>query len=105
MEEERKEKVNRRENWITEVHIHVCVYVCCNGIILSLLQGIVVKVLHKKLGDRFYKKKGVVEAVKDTFAGIVKMLDSGDKIKIDQAHLETVIPAIGEPLVHVECNL
>ena len=23
------------------------------------------------------------------------MLDSGDKIKVDQAHLETVIPAIG----------
>ena len=24
------------------------------------------------------------------------MLDSGDKIKVDQTHLETVIPAIGE---------
>ena len=54
------------------------------------------KVLHKKLGDRFYKKKGVVEAVRDTFTGVVKMIETGDKIKIDQAHLETVIPAIGE---------
>ena len=24
------------------------------------------------------------------------MLDSGDKIKVDQSHLETVIPAIGK---------
>ena len=27
--------------------------------------------------------------------GVVKMLDSGDKLKMDQAHLETVIPALG----------
>ena len=54
------------------------------------------KVLHKKFGDRFYRKKGVVEEVKDTFTGVVKMIETGDKIKIDQAHLETVIPAIGE---------
>ena len=27
---------------------------------------------------------------------MVKMLDSGDKIKVDQSHLETVIPAIGK---------
>ena len=52
--------------------------------------------LHKKLGDRFYKKKGVVESVKDKFTGMVKMIETGDKIKIDQAHLETVIPAIGK---------
>ena len=26
----------------------------------------------------------------------MKMLDSGDKIKVDQSHLETVIPAIGK---------
>lgn len=54
-----------------------------------------VKVLHKKLGDRFYKKKGVVESVVDSFTGVVKMVETGAKIKIDQAYLETVIPAIG----------
>ena len=53
------------------------------------------KVLHEKLGDRFYRKKGVVEEVRDTFTGVVKMIETGDKLKIDQAYLETVIPAIG----------
>ena len=62
---------------------------------LLLAQGIIVKVLHEKLGDRFYRKKGVVEEVRDSFTGVVKMIETGDKIKIDQAHLETVIPAIG----------
>ena len=37
-----------------------------------------------------------LQEVKDLYGGIVKMLDSGDKIKVDQTHLETVIPAIGE---------
>ena len=60
------------------------------------VQGIVVKVVHKKLGERFYRHKGVVEEVKDLYTAMVRMIDSGDKLKIDQAHLETVIPAIGE---------
>ena len=51
--------------------------------------------VHEKLGDRFYRKKGVVEEVRNSFTGVVKMIETGDKIKIDQAHLETVIPAIG----------
>ena len=60
-------------------------------------QGIVVKVVHQKLGEKYFNKKGVVqEVLQDLFTGIVKMVESGDKIKIDQAHLETVIPAIGE---------
>ncbi len=60
------------------------------------VQGIVVKVVHSKLGERFYKKKGVVSGVKEEFSAVVEMLETGDKIRIDQAHLETVIPAIGE---------
>ena len=33
------------------------------------------------------------------------MLDSGDKLKVDQTHLETVIPAIGKELkVHLTAN-
>ena len=51
--------------------------------------------LHEKLGDHFYRKKGVVEEVRNSFTGVIKMIETGDKIKIDQAHLETVIPAIG----------
>ena len=54
------------------------------------------KVVHKKLGERYYRRKGVVEEVKDLYTAMVRMIDSGDKLKIDQAHLETVIPAIGE---------
>ena len=54
------------------------------------------KVVHKKLGERYYRCKGVVEEVKDLYTATVRMIDSGDKLKIDQAHLETVIPAIGE---------
>lgn len=54
------------------------------------------KVVHKKLGERFYKKKGVVREVKELFTAVVEMLETGDKIRIDQAYLETVIPAIGK---------
>lgn len=54
------------------------------------------KVIHKKLGEKFYRKKGIITEVRDLFTAIVEMLETGDKIKIDQTHLETVIPAIGE---------
>ncbi|XP_065909582.1 DNA/RNA-binding protein KIN17-like isoform X2 [Dysidea avara] len=81
MEELRKEKKNRRENWLTK--------------------GIVVKVVNKSLGEKFYKKKGVVEELEDSYTGIVNMLDTGAKVKIDQAHLETVIPAIGRMVMVV----
>lgn len=81
MEEQRKEKMNRKDYWLTE--------------------GIVVKVVSKRLGDKYYKKKAVVEGVKDHYAAVVRMLDSDAKIKIDQAHLETVIPAIGREVLVV----
>ena len=54
------------------------------------------KVIHKKLGEKFYKKKGVIAEVRDLFTAVVEMFETGNKIKIDQTHLETVIPAIGE---------
>ena len=38
----------------------------------------------------------LLQEVIDLYGGIVKMLDTGDKVKVDQTHLETVIPAIGE---------
>ena len=79
MENERKQ--SRRESW--------------------LAKGIVVKVVHKGLGDKYYRKKGVVESIKDEFTPIVQMLDSKDKLKIDQSHLETVIPAICKPMLVV----
>lgn len=74
-EEMKRERENRRDYWLTE--------------------GIVVKVMTKSLGEDYYKKKGVVREVLDKYTAAVKMLDSGRKIKFDQAHLETVIPAVG----------
>ncbi|XP_065066935.1 DNA/RNA-binding protein KIN17-like [Rhopilema esculentum] len=71
-------KIKRHENWITK--------------------GIIVKVITKKLGEKYYKKKGEITAVKDKFVAVVEMLDSGDKLKLDQAHIETVIPQPGRLL-------
>jgi DNA/RNA-binding protein KIN17 len=61
--------------------------------------GIVVKILTPKLGEKYYKKKGVVVEVIDKYCGVVKMLDSGDKLRLDQLHLETVIPALGKSVL------
>lgn len=61
-----------------------------------LHKGIVVKVVHKKLADgKFYKKKGVVQQVRDEFVGEIKMIETGHVLKLDQEHLETVIPSCG----------
>lgn len=58
--------------------------------------GIVVKVLSPALKDHgYYKQKGVIRKVIDGFVAQVEMLNSGDIIQIDQAELETVLPAIG----------
>jgi len=35
--------------------------------------------------------------VRDKYGAVVKMVDSGDKLKLDQNHVETVIPAPGDP--------
>ncbi|CAI9578610.1 unnamed protein product [Staurois parvus] len=59
-------------------------------------KDIVVKIVTKKLGDRYYKKKAVVKEVLDRYTAVVKLVDSGDKLKLDQTHLETVIPAPGK---------
>ncbi|XP_029471299.1 DNA/RNA-binding protein KIN17 [Rhinatrema bivittatum] len=60
---------------------------------------IVVKIVTKKLGDRYYKKKAVVKEVVDKYTAVVKTIDYGDKLKLDQTHLETVIPAPGKKVL------
>lgn len=75
-EESKREKSNRKDYWLTE--------------------GIIVKIVAKSLGDKYYKEKGVIKEVKDKYTAVVKMLESGHKLKLDQQHLETVIPAIGK---------
>jgi len=60
-----------------------------------LKKGIVVKVVTKSLGEKYYKAKGhVVEVVGDDRMGaVVQMAGGGAKVKVDQSHLETVVPA------------
>ncbi|CAG0883255.1 unnamed protein product [Cyprideis torosa] len=80
-EEKRKEQNNRKDYWITE--------------------GIVVKIITKSLGEKFYKAKAVVKEVHDKYTAIVEVIDLGKKVKLDQAHLETVIPAVGRKVLVV----
>ncbi|CAB1421824.1 unnamed protein product [Pleuronectes platessa] len=78
MEEKKKQSV-RMDNW--------------------LRPGIVVKVVTKRLGEKYHKKKAVIMEVRDKYAAVVKLIDSGDKLKLDQAHVETVIPAPGKQVL------
>jgi len=64
-----------------------------------LRTGIVVKIITKSLGDKYYKKKGNVVEVIDDFACVVALSESGAKVKLDQEHLETVIPQVGREVV------
>lgn len=75
-EEINKEKKNRKDYWLTE--------------------GIIVKIVTKTLGEDFYKQKGVIREVIGKYVAVVKLLESGKKVKIDQEQLETVIPALGK---------
>uniref|UniRef100_A0A1B6CFY9 DNA/RNA-binding protein Kin17 WH-like domain-containing protein n=1 Tax=Clastoptera arizonana TaxID=38151 RepID=A0A1B6CFY9_9HEMI len=60
-----------------------------------LSENIIVKVVTDSLGTKYFNKKGVVIEVIDKYCAKVKMLDSEVKLKLDQNHLETVIPAVG----------
>lgn len=73
-EEKKKEAKNRKDYWLAE--------------------GIVVKIVTKSLGSDYYKQKAVVQEVIDKYRGKVKLIDTGEKFKLDQEHLETVIPKI-----------
>ena len=69
-----EDKRDRKENW--------------------LHPNIVVKVMNKKLADgRFYKLKGTVLRVIDTFVGEIRV--DGAVVRLDQQDLETVIPKPG----------
>ncbi|CAB3408907.1 unnamed protein product [Caenorhabditis bovis] len=80
MEERTKERKNRKDYW--------------------LFEGIIVKIITKSLGSDFYKAKGVVKKLIDEYTAQVK-LDDGTLVKLDQAHLETVIPSIGRQMLVV----
>ncbi|CAM9894057.1 unnamed protein product [Chrysoparadoxa australica] len=58
--------------------------------------GIIVKVMNKNVGDgKFYKKKACVRKVIERYVGEVKMIGTGEKLRVDQDQLETVIPKVG----------
>merc|ERR1712110_95802 len=63
-----------------------------------LAKSIVVKIVAKNLGDKYYKQKGHIKELIDPFTCIVVM-QSGAKLKLDQNHLETVIPAKGRKVI------
>lgn len=66
-----------------------------------IIPGLFVKILNKNIADgQFYGKKAVIQQVIDLYVAVVKM-DTGIIIKIDQSHLETVIPAIGSKIAIV----
>ncbi|NXD22306.1 KIN17 protein, partial [Spelaeornis formosus] len=77
--EEEKKRTSRRDYW--------------------LHPEIIVKIVTKKLGEKYHKKKAVVKEVIDKYTAVVKVIDSGDKLKLDQTHLETVIPAPGKKVM------
>uniref|UniRef100_A0AAG5D1B9 DNA/RNA-binding protein Kin17 WH-like domain-containing protein n=1 Tax=Anopheles atroparvus TaxID=41427 RepID=A0AAG5D1B9_ANOAO len=78
-EEQKKEKIYRKNYWLSE--------------------GIVVKLITHSLGDKYFKQKGVVVELIDKYRAKVKLLETGEKLKVDQAHLETVIPAVGKQVL------
>ena len=57
-------------------------------------KNIVVKVIHRTLGDgKYYKQKGIVKKVDGTNA-TVEMIKLDDVLLLDQQFLETVIPNV-----------
>ncbi len=64
-----------------------------------LKKGIVVKIVTKSLGDKYYKQKAYVKELADKYTAIVVVISSGAKVKMDQSHLETVIPAVGRDVL------
>lgn len=58
------------------------------------------QIITKSLGSQYYKAKGVVRKMVDDYSGHVK-LDDGTVVKLDQSHVETVIPQIGRKMLVV----
>lgn len=79
MEEKNREKQNRKDYW--------------------LHKDIVVKIVTNKLGTKYFKKKAVVTDVVDRYTGVVRLIETGTVIKLDQAHLETVLPGLGKQVI------
>lgn len=75
IEEENKRKAIKKDNWIE--------------------RNLIVKIVSKKIPEKYQKKKGVIEKVEDKYLASVRLNDSNALIKLDQQDLETVIPKEG----------
>ena len=66
-----------------------------------LKKGIVVKIITKSLGDKYYKQKAFIKDIvgEDKMAAVVVLTSNGAKIRLDQSHLETVVPALGRTVL------
>lgn len=58
-----------------------------------LQRDIIVKIVSKDLGSKYYKVKGVVNDIVNEYVGVIILLECGTTLKVDQAKLETVIPS------------
>ncbi len=58
-----------------------------------------VKITTSKLGEKYHKKKAIVTDVLEKYTGVVKLVESSVVIKLDQAHLETVLPSLGKSVL------
>ncbi|XP_008561178.1 DNA/RNA-binding protein KIN17 isoform X1 [Microplitis demolitor] len=73
-----------------------------------LQENLVVKVITESLGSKYYKAKGVVlsPVLESGFVGKIKLTSpekvQGHIVKLDQEHLETVIPAIGREVMIIQ---
>jgi DNA/RNA-binding protein KIN17 len=75
-QEAKKEKEGRKDYW--------------------LHTGIIVKILNKTLkGGALYKQKAIVSSVEERYIAVLRTIDGGLKLKMDQQELETVLPARG----------
>ncbi|OQV25477.1 DNA/RNA-binding protein KIN17 [Hypsibius exemplaris] len=66
-----------------------------------LCKNIIVKVITDRLGPDFHKRKGVVKDVLDRHTALVQILDSDRVVKLDDVHVQTVLPAIGRAVMVV----
>ncbi|XP_015115402.1 DNA/RNA-binding protein KIN17 [Diachasma alloeum] len=72
-----------------------------------LQEGLVVKIITKTLGQKYYKAKGVVQSpvLESGYVGKIRLTSpevDGHVVKLDQEHLETVIPAIGREVLIIQ---
>ena len=64
-----------------------------------LKSGIIVKIVTKSQGEKYFKQKVEVIEVIDKFKALVKLKEDDTKITLDQNDFETVIPAVGRQVL------